>query len=356
MQQPDITKTPNKQADKQADKQDCRRNLDPLALGAAERDLGYLDAALQEPALRRRFLAAHRVYEARRIAQLVEGVSLDPLAVALYRLRGTVGAAASRPLRAAVDLLGVLERLTADGAPDWADAEGIIEVALAAMRTTASLTEEGASRWSVDRDAAAAVAEAIDRADGGGLLAVGRTLRTACRRAVLDDAGVLVVRDGTRAMTVPGTHQPRLALGFLAAVMASPRACGLTAARMFLGAGFSFGDLRPVLEAPDGWEPAFVAAAARAGRRMRQHLTTIRYLWESWERRGLPATGATAAVLELLPAQPAVTAAWIERSVPLSKRGARLVLDRLLAAGVLRPVGRAPRDCVYLSDDMLGLN
>lgn len=325
------------------------------ALGAAERDLGYLDAALQEPALRRRFFAAHRVFEARRIAQLVEGVPLDPLAVALFRLRGTVGEMVSRPLRAAADLHGALERLTAEGAPDRVDAEGIIELARAALRTTASLTGEEASRWTVDPDAAVAVAAAIERAEGGGLLAVGRTLRAACRQAVLNDPGVLVVRDGTRAMTVPGSHQSRLAVGFLAAVMASPRACGLTAARMFLGAGFGFGDLRPVLEAPDGWEPAFVAAAARAGRRMRRHLTTVRQLWESWERRGLPATGATAALLELLPAQPAVTAAWIERSVPLSKRGARLVLDRLLTAGVLRPIGQAPRDRVYLSEDLLGL-
>ena len=105
-------------------------------------------------------------------------------------------------------------------------------------------------------------------------------------------------------------------------------------------------------------DTAFVAyladVAARAAREARVSATTIVALPARWQETVHARAGSAAAeLLRLLPANPIVDADDVKRLTGASTTGAYGAINRLVDAGVLRPITQSRRDMTWAAGDVL---
>jgi Fic family protein len=108
---------------------------------------------------------------------------------------------------------------------------------------------------------------------------------------------------------------------------------------------------------PDGLEPwlqAFARATSQAAGESRQLADSVRQLEERWlERAGRPRTDSTSAkIIRSLPAQPIITAATARLVTGTSYEAARVALNALQVAGVVRQISGGTYDRTYAADDL----
>lgn len=105
----------------------------------------------------------------------------------------------------------------------------------------------------------------------------------------------------------------------------------------------------------EGWLVWLADAVAETARRERQRMAALDHAADSWQRRIGPrrSNSRLPEVMESLFEQPAFTVRRVQKRLGTTFRGAQLLVDELIDAGVLREVTNRALDRVFVAVDLM---
>lgn len=240
----------------------------------------------------------------------------------------------------AIDGIGPEDEPPGESPPPWTP--GWIEGSWRVLQSGVSGRDPGRLTLSPEREREAAAL--LARLDGAGQAP-----------ALLGAVEVLAVL--LRPPPDPGTPAWLVPAARLLAALAVARNCRLPAVWLPLSTALWTGRTAAGLAArggEDAWRVWLADAVAETARRERQRLAALDQVAESWTRRvgSRRRNSRLPDVMEGLFDQPAVTVRRVQRQLGSTFRGAQLLVDDLIGAGILREVTNRALDRVFVAVEL----